>query len=85
MHHWLLARRRRVIAGELAERAFRQCFLGDRQQFAFDDYLITTFVNGQGRVMIQSLLPLLENADGNTLLGLGQQLVQIEDGPFRGR
>jgi two-component system sensor histidine kinase ChvG len=36
--------------------------------------LLLQSVRGQGRVMSQSLLPLLENADGNTLLGLGQQL-----------
>jgi two-component system sensor histidine kinase ChvG len=36
--------------------------------------LLVQSVRGQGRVMSQSLLPLLENADGNTLLGLGQQL-----------
>src|SRR6266851_5020027 len=34
--------------------------------------LLLQSVRGQGRVMSQSLLPLLENADGNTLLGLGQ-------------
>ena len=36
--------------------------------------LLLQSVRGQGRVMSQSLLPLLENADGNTLLGLGPQL-----------
>ena len=36
--------------------------------------LLLQSVRGQGRGMSQSLLPLLENADGNTLLGLGQQL-----------
>jgi hypothetical protein len=36
--------------------------------------LLLQSVRGQGRVMSQSLLPLLENADGNSLLGLGQQL-----------
>src|SRR6266851_4625744 len=36
--------------------------------------LLMQSVRGQGRVMSQSLLPLLENADGKTLLGLGQQL-----------
>jgi hypothetical protein len=36
--------------------------------------LLLQSVRGQGRVMSQSLLPLLENADGDTLLGLGQQL-----------
>ena len=36
--------------------------------------LLLQSVRGQGRVISQSLLPLLENADGNTLLGLGQQL-----------
>src|ERR1700739_4551225 len=36
--------------------------------------LLLQSVRGQGRVMSQSLLPLLENADGNSLLGLDQQL-----------
>src|ERR1700739_4689183 len=36
--------------------------------------LLLQSVRGQGRVMSQSLLSLLENADGNSLLGLGPLL-----------
>ena len=36
--------------------------------------LLLQSVRGQGRVISQSLLPLLKNTDGATLLGLGQQL-----------
>src|SRR5712672_2761119 len=45
-----------------------------RKAYQDSQDLLLQSVRGQGRVISQSLLPLLGNADGDTLLGLSQQL-----------
>ena len=45
-----------------------------RKAYQDSQDLLLQSVRGQGRVMSQSLLPLLGNADGDTLPGLGQEL-----------